>query len=93
MLEEENKDVVDKTSEQQQNEEAAKKYKFEYKVVETQDQVFERNNKDDVIYLSIWGTSTEIDGALVFEVIDVADIVVEKVEPKEENPKTKDEQN
>lgn len=45
-------------------------------MVETKDQVFDRNDKDDVIHLSIWGTSTEIDGVLEFEIIDVADIVV-----------------
>tara|TARA_B110000305_G_C19158841_1_gene501605 strand:- start:430 stop:615 length:186 start_codon:yes stop_codon:yes gene_type:complete len=60
-------------------------------VVDTKDQVFERNNKDEVIYLSIWGTSTEIDGNLEFEVIDVVDIVTTvNVEAKTENTDTQD---
>ena len=54
-----------------------KKYSFDYKVVESMDQVFEAN-KDDVIYLSIWGTSSKIEGVLDFEIIDVNEIVVEK---------------
>lgn len=60
-------------------------------MVDTKDQVFERNNKDEVIYLSIWGTSTEIDGNLEFEVIDVVDIVTTvNVEAKTENTDTQD---
>ena len=39
-------------------------------------------NKDDVIYLSIWGTSDIIDGVLDFEIIDVKDIVVEEQKVK-----------
>ena len=60
-------------------------------MVDTKDQVFERNNKDEVIYLSIWGTSTEIDGNLEFEVIDVVDIVTTvNLEAKTENTDTQD---
>lgn len=43
-------------------------------MVEAKDAVFE-HNKDDVIYLSIWGTSATIDGVLDFEIIDVKGIV------------------
>ena len=62
-------------------------------MVETTDQVYERNNKDEVIYLSVWGTSTEIDGKLEFEVIDVGDIVAVNVEAKTENTDTQNGEN
>ena len=47
-------------------------------------------NKDDVIYLSIWGTSDIIDGVLDFEIFDVKGIVVEeqKVENTEDKKET-----
>ena len=66
-----------------------KKYSYGYQTVEAKDQIFEQN-KDDVIYLSIWGTSDTIDGVLDFEIIDVKVIVVEeqKVENTEDKKET-----
>lgn len=67
-----------------------KKYQFVYNTVEVKDLTFEQK-KDEVIYLSVWGTSETIDGVLDFEIFDVKGIVVdeEKVEitedQKEEN--------
>ena len=65
------------------------KYLYEYTVVESKDQVLERND-GDVMYISVWGTNPQIDGVLDLVVIDKESL---KVQEETQEAVPKDEEN